>query len=242
MPPSPNRRDPWRKAPVGELQDQLLPRWFVLLCVIIVPVALIAIIVTFLVTRGGEIAVAQRRPPPAGEVTSDVGEYVTGATVPTPYEDACTALQGVQVGGGEPDRAPLRVALAALCNAGLPEETIEALSAFADQQGVVRFAQFQYTGVDSTAVIDAEPPVILINAKLQRTDPLWIAPLVVHDAVVLAGGDPSLAANELEARQAEAVACEKILATRRASRGCDDAEELLGLPDPLAELRGAGFE
>ena len=83
--------------------------------------------------------------------------------------------------------------------------------------------------------------MILLNAKLQRTDPLWIAPLIAHDAVLL-DGDHATAAGALEARRAEALVCDRVLGGRRSSRGCDDAGALLALPDPEAALREAGFQ
>ncbi|MDQ3709712.1 MAG: hypothetical protein M3387_10505, partial [Actinomycetota bacterium] len=115
------------------------------------------------------------------------------------------------------------------------------LSAFAAAGGVVRFAQFEATGVDSTARLDTDPPVILVNARLTRTDPLWIAPLVAHDTTFFQGPDPGTAEAALAARQVEDLVCDRLLAGRRESRGCTDAEALLAMPDPLAALRAAGY-
>ena len=240
MPPPTNPRDPWRKAPVGELQDQLLPRWFVLLCVALVPVALVAIVAAFVVFGRDEVPVAARRPPPAQGLTSDVGDYVVGTSDPVPYAEACPMLAGVQIAGTEADQQSLRLGLAALCNTSLPEVITDRVTLFASEGGVVRFGQFQSTGVDSTAAFDEQPPVILLNAKLQRTDPLWIAPLVAHDTTFVTV-DASTAAGALEARRAEDLVCDRILGGRRESRGCDDAEALLSSDDPEAALREAGF-
>ena len=63
---------------------------------------------------------------------------------------------------------------------------------------------------------------------------------MAHDAVLLQA-DPVTAAGALAARRAEDVVCDRILDGRRESRGCDDAEALLALPDPEAALRNAGF-
>lgn len=240
MPPPTNPRDPWRKAPVGELQEQLLPRWFVLLCVALVPVAIVAAIVAFVIFDTDEVPVAQRRPPPTGELTHDVGDYVVGTSDPVVYEEACSLLQGVQIAGSEADQQALRLGLSALCNTSLPPVISDHVTKFAQDGGIVRFAQFQSTGVDSTALRDGDPPQILLNAKLQRSDPLWIAPVVVHDVMLLAGA-PETAQGALTARQAEDLVCDRILSGRRESRGCDDAEALLGLPDPLGALRAAGY-
>lgn len=241
MPPSVNPRDPWRRAPVGELQEQLLPRWFVLTALILVPVAIVAAIAAFLVFGPDEVPVAQRRPPPGGGLTSDVGDYRVGNLEPQPYAEACPALQGVRIAGTDDDLAALRLGIAGLCNTSLEPGTEDAIRAFARDGGVVRFAQFEATGVDSAAVLDGEPSTILVNARLQRTDPLWIAPVVAHDAVVLSG-DAETVDTRLAARRAEAQVCERLLSGRRPSRGCDDAQQLLAQPDPAAALRDAGFE
>ena len=240
MPPPQHPRDPWRKAPVGEMQEQLLPRWFVILCVVLVPAAVGAAVAAFFVFGPEEVPVAARRPPPANGLSNDVGQYETGDLAPVPYEGACPLLEGVQIAGTETDQKPLRLALAGLCNVSLPGGLQERLRMFAAAGGVVRFAAFQSTGVDSTAQIDADPPRILVNAKLQRTDPLWIAPPVMHDVTVLAG-DPAAAETALGARRAEALVCDRLLGGRRESRGCADARALLGLPDPAGALRAAGF-
>ena len=241
MPPPTNPRDPWRKAPVGELQDQLLPRWFVLLCLALIPVALISIVAAFVVFGKDEVGVAQRRPPPAQGLTNDVGDYVVGESQPQPYEDACATLEGVQIAGTAEDQKALRLGLAALCNTTLPPVIADRVASFAADGGIVRFAQFQSTGVDSTAALSEQPPVILLNAKFQRTDPLWIAPLVAHDTT-FANVNASTASGALEARRAEDLVCDRILEGRRESRGCDDAEAIVGSPDAEQMLREAGFK
>lgn len=225
---------------MGELGDQLLPRWFVILAVVLVPIAIVTAIAAFALFRPAPVPVAERRPPPAGDLTTAVGDFVVGEAEPQPYTEVCPRLAGVQIAGTETDREALRLGLAALCNVSLPEEVSDRLSRFGQAGGVVRFSAFEITGVDSTAQLDAEPPRILVNAKLQLTDPLWIAPLVAHDVTFL-DTDPATAAGALEARRVEALVCERLLGGRRASRGCDDAAELLALPDPAGALRDAGF-
>lgn len=241
MPPPTNPRDPWRKAPVGELQDQLLPRWFVLLCLALIPVALVSMIAAFVVFGKGGVGVAERRPPPAQGLSSDVGDYVVGASRPAPYDAPCSMLDGVQIAGTAEDQRVLRLGLAGLCNTTLPPVIEDRVARFAANDGVVRFAQFQSTGVDSTAALAEQPPVILLNAKFQRTDPLWIAPLIAHDTTFV-NVNPATAAGALEARRAEDLVCDRLLSGRRESRGCNDAEELVGSPDAEDMLRGAGFK
>lgn len=242
MSAGPSGRDPWRRTRVGELGDQLLPRWFVVLALVSVPLAVAAAVGAFAVFGPREVPVAERRPPPpaSGDLTSDVGRFAVGASEPQAYAEACPRLRGVQIAGTDADRQALRLGLAGLCNTTLPDEVDDRLRRFAAAGGVVRFAQFEATGVDSTARLGADPPVILVNARLQRTDPLWIAPAVAHDVTFL-DADPATATGALVARRVEDLVCDRLLEGRRASRGCDDAEALLALPDPLAALRDAGF-
>lgn len=240
MPPQPSKDDPWRRAPVSELQDQILPRWFVLLAVVMVPLALIVVVAAFVLTGPDEQPVAERRPPPAGTLSNDVGSYNVGTSEPEEVSPVCPPLRGVHVAGSEQDRAVLRRGLVTLCRVDLPPEAQQALADFIADEGVVRFAQFQATGVDSTASRGEGPPVILANNKFATTEPRWIAPVVAHDVVMLQG-DPSAAETALAARRAEDAVCDAIADEVELSRGCVDAAKLLALPDPVAELRAAGY-
>jgi hypothetical protein len=240
VPPPENPRDPWRRAPVGELQEQLLPRWFVLTALISIPLAVAAVVGAFVVFGPDEVPVAARRPPPADGLTNAVGAFEVGDAEPASFDAPCPLVEDLRVAGTARDRAVLAEGLGALCDADVPAEAAEAVRAFAEADGVVRFAAFEATGVDSTTDAGADPPRILVNAKFTATTPAWIAPLLVHDAVALAG-DPADADTALAARRAEARVCEHLFAETRPSRGCDDAAALLALDDPLAALRAAGY-
>jgi hypothetical protein len=229
-------RDPWADAPVGELNDPLLPRWFVLLGAVALVAAIATAIAAFVVFGPEEVPVEARRPPPGPALTHDVGEFLIGETAEVPYEAACPHLDGVRIAGTPSDQELLRLSLAGLCNVPLDDDARAALADFAGDGGVVRFAP---TGVDSAAQLDGER--ILVNAKfVQLNRSRWIAPVIAHDAVVLAG-DPASAETALRARQVEVEVCRRILGTEDPSRGCDDAEAVVALPDPLAALRAVGF-
>jgi len=233
-------RDPWSDAPTGELGDQLLPRWFVLTAVALVVVAVGVLVAVLLAPRGDRVPVEARRPPPSLRYTTAAGEVQTGMSAPEPYDTPCELVRGVRIAGTAVDRARLRRGLAGLCNVGLPDDVAADIRAFAEQGGIVRFATFEATGVDSTAS-RTPPAAIFVNARFQRTDPLWIAPLIVHDATLRAPGRAS-AEGALTARRAELLACDRLLGTRPRSRGCADAAAILALEDPVAALRAAGFE
>lgn len=235
-------RDPWAKAPVGELGDQLLPRWFILLVVALVPVALGVFVVAFFVLAPDPEATpaAARRPPPADGFTHAIGRFEVGPAEPVAYDAPCAELDGVHIAGAEFDRDLLRRALAGVCST-LPADAVDAVEAFAAAGGVVRFAAFEATGVDSAVELDVEPPRLLVNARfVQAERARWIAPLVVHDAVMWAG-QPETAETALAAREAEAAVCRTLLGGEERSRGCDDAEAVVSLDDPLAALRAAGY-
>jgi hypothetical protein len=242
-------KDPWRNTPTSELADQVLPRWFVLTAITMIPLALAAAVGAFIVFGPDRVPPAARRPPPAGGLTTGVGDLAVGSTQPVPVDQMCPTLDGVRVAGAVADQRALITGLNALCSVRLDADVAARLREFARAGGVVRFAQFQATGVDSTADFEAEPPEIYVNAKFTRADPTWIAPLVAHDTTFL-DLDPATAGGALAARRAEAQICAELAAgpagspparPRRPSRGCGDANALLALPDPLAALQAAGF-
>lgn len=233
-------RDPWRNAPVGELSEQLLPRWFVVLAVVSVPVAIAVFVAAFVMMGSAdEMPVAERRPPPAAGLTHDVGEFAVGDTEPVAWDAGeCPLLAGVRIAGHSADLAALAAGLEALCTADLDRASAERVRAFAGGGGVVRFAVFEATGVDSAADLDGQR--ILVNGKFAQSTPAWIAPLVVHDVTLLDLG-PEQAAAALAARQAEAAVCEQLFGDGLASRACDDAAALVAADDPLADLQAAGY-
>ncbi len=241
-------RSPYDGARVEELEEPLLPRWFVLLAVALVPVAIGVAVWAFVVFGPEEVPVSERRPPPSddGTLTTDVGQYNVGDSdaEPIPLAD-CPQWRGIRAGGSEADRGRIDTALSALCEERLPQDVARGVQALARAQGVIRFAQFQATGVDSTLDLAADPPRILLNARFARaeTEPLWIAPLVAHDTTYLT--EPvGPAASALAAREAEATMCARLLGDEEdpePSRACDDARALLELLDPLRALEAAGF-
>lgn len=232
-------RDPWRNAPTSELADQVLPRWFVLTALVMVPVAVVVAVAAFLTAGPEEVPPAARRPPPANGLTTAVGDVAVGASEPVPLPDPpCPELAGVRVAGSRTDRAVLQAGLAALCRAGLGPEETALVQEFAGDGGVVRFAQFSDTGVDSTTTQDGR--TVHVNARFSVTEPAWIAPLVVHDLVTLAG-EPGTVGTALAARRAEAAACRVLFPEGGASRACADAAAVLALQDPAAALRAAGY-
>lgn len=237
-------RAPYAGARVEELEEPLLPRWFVLLLLAAIPVAIGVAIWAFVVFGTDEVPAAERRPPPSadGSLTTNVGGFNVGELAPERLSPSCGFLQGIRAAGTGTDRERIATAVEALCEVRLPTAAGPRLGAFADAGGVVRFAQFQATGVDSSMEVSGDPPRILLNARFARddTDPLWIAPLLVHDTTYLELS-PGSASAALEAREHEAAVCAELFAESRPSRACEDAAAVLELLDPLRALESAGF-
>ena len=231
-------RDPWRRTRVGEQGDPLLPRWFVILAVVAVPLGLAVSVVAFFGFGRGDVAVAERRPAGSGEMTTAVGRIVAGDAAPVPFAAPCPVVDGIQIAGEQGDLRVLREGLAALCRRALPAEVVRPLRALAHSGGVVRFAVFARTAVDATARRGAAP-VVYLDAKYSRTEPEWLAPLVVYEAVMLGGETASVDA-VLRARRAERTVC-RTLGLEMRTPGCRDAAALLALPDPAAALGAAGY-
>lgn len=233
-------RDPWADAPTSELGDQVLPRWFVLTAAAAVLAAIAVTAVALLLPGRSAVPVEARRPPPSDAFTTAVGTIEVGTSAPTAYDAPCGLLDGLRLAGTPADQARLRRGLAALCTTSVRADAEAALRALARRDAVVRYATFEATGVDSTATRDDRSPTVLINTRFQRTQPAWVAPLVVHDAMMLAG-DAATATTAAAAREAEALVCARVLGDDTDSRACQDAYAIMSLDDPVAALRGAGF-
>ncbi len=233
-------RDPWANAPTGELGDQVLPRWFVLTAIGAVVAAVVVAVIAFRPPGRASVPVEARRPPASSEYTTAVGGLEVGGSGPVAYDAACGLLDGLRLAGADGDRAQLQRGLAVLCDVALPVAVASDVRAFAADGGVVRFATFEATGVDSTASRTDADPTIFVNTRFQRTPAAWIAPLIAHDATLLQR-DPTTAAAAIAARRAEAEVCDRLQAADDQSRACADARAVLSLDDPAAALRAAGF-
>lgn len=226
-------RDPYEGLPTDELAEPILPRWFVLLALATVPVAAVVFALAFFGLGRGETPLAERRPPPGEGMTSDVGDLVVGEREPTAHDPECDAAAGYQVAGTEADRAQLAAGLDALCDVPTRERAFAA--ALGEHEPVVRFAAFEATGVDVTS----DGTTVYVNARYSQLPSDLLAPLIVYQAV-LTEGDPAEAETVLAARRAELAVCESVV--EQPGRACEDAEELLSLPDPEAALQESGFQ
>lgn len=200
-----------------------------------VVVGAVALVAAFLVFRPKDQAVATLRPPPADGYTHDIGGAPAVEGPVTELDAACPRLDGVRLGGTAADVELLARGLAPLCDVSDHADLVEAFAAAA---GTVRFAEFPATTVDS--VTSLAEPLILVNARFSVTEPSWIAPLVIHDLVTLAG-EPGAAATALAAREAEFDACVALFSQSYASPSCADAATLVALDDPVSALQEVGY-
>ena len=218
--------------PVDELDEPILPRWFVLTMLASIPLALVVFVLAFFGFGRTEVPVAERRPPPANDLSADVGVLAAGERDPVPHEPECPAVDGLGVAGASDDRGLLAATLDVLC--AVPEVTDD-VAALADQEVAVRYASFQRAGVD----VASDASTVYLDARHVDVEPALAAPLIAYESALRMA--PSIDAEAVvSARAAELAACDRLLAER--TRPCEDAAALLDLVDPVAALRDAGFD
>ncbi|MDX1659870.1 MAG: hypothetical protein R3343_13705 [Nitriliruptorales bacterium] len=240
--PTPIVDDGRPTLPTGE---PVLARWFVVLMLVLVPVGLAVIVWAFIAASGGPLPPAERRPPGTAEVTHDRGEATLAESVASESGPSCAS--GITVVGDSGGRATGTRALGALCQLlrnddyPLAEAGLEAWSA---NDGRLRVAVFERSGLDSSARVEDGAIVIEINPKFQFEDAVRAAPAILHELVHLGQswpGEPVTAAQEIAAVQAQARACDTLVFVQQEPRGCLDAVELLELDAPRDALVDAGF-
>ena len=246
--------EPARKPGPGGVGDGLpslpsgepvLARWFVIAMLVLVPIGVGVAIWAFLSIRDTTIPVAERRPAGTAEVTHDRGQGALGESTDRAPGPACA--EDIDVVGDANARATATRTLSALCQIlqrGSFPEAEEGLRRWAEQDGALRFAVFERTGLDSSARVEDGEVIIELNAKFQFDDATLAAPMVLHELVHLAGGWPGSpvgADGELAAMAAQDAACERLVARGSLPRGCGDAAELLELQDPRSALVEAGY-
>ncbi len=226
--------------------EPVLHRWFVILMLVLVPAGIAVTVWAFLSIGRESIDVAARRPVGTATVTHDRGDAALNRTTDRVAGPGCAG--GITLVGDRGATAAGRRALSATCQlleSGRFPTAQQGLARWAAEDGVLRFAVFERSGVDSSARIDDGHPVIELNARYQFQDATQAAPFVVHELVHLASGGwpgaPVTAAGELAAMQAQAAACGRLAFATQAPRGCVDAETLAAADDPLARLQAAGY-
>lgn len=229
--------------PTGE---PVLARWFAIAMLILVPVGIGMSIWAFLSTDREVLTAAERRPVGTAEVTHERGQAALNEILSADPGPSCASEIDVVGDQGAIDAG--KRALGAACqliSRGVVDDVAaEGLAVWVRNEGVLRFAVFEVTGLDSSARIEDGRPVIELNAKFQFEDATRAAPAILHELVHLAGewpGQPVGDADELRAVEVQAQACDNLVFADEPPRGCLDAEELLADPDPLSQLGDAGY-
>lgn len=226
--------------------EPILPRWFVISMLLLVPLGVGITIWAFGSTEREVIPVAERRPPGTGRVTHERGDAALNRTREAEPGPGCAA--GIELFGDEGARAAGRTALSATCqllaNQDLPEAE-RGLGRWAEQGGRLRFAVFELTGVDASTRVEEGRLVMELNIRFVFEDAAQAAPFVLHELVHLGRGrwpgQAVTAEGELAAMRVQGRACELLTFASQPPRGCLDAEDLLSADDPREFLREAGF-
>ncbi len=225
--------------------EPLLQRWFVIAMLVLVPVAAGVVVWAFTAITGTEIGPAERRPPGTETVTHDRGDAVLNEV--REAESGPWCAEEIAVVGDESARAASRRALSAACqllDTGRFPLAEEGLDRWAEEEGVLRMAVFELTGVESSARTEDGRLVVELNAKFQFEPGAHASPMLVHQLTLLGQGMPGVrvtAEAELEAARAQHRACERLTFRDDRPRGCADVAQLLALDDPLDALHAAGF-
>ncbi len=228
--------------------EPVLPRWFAIIMVILVPLGIAITAWAFLSIESEDISPAARRPPGTAEITHERGGAALNEIVDTEDGPGCTA--GMTLVGDIGARAALRRALSTVCGLIARDELgLDLTAAGVDaavREGIrVRMAVFELTGVDASSRVEDGTIVMELNAKFQFRDASSAAPILASELAHFAQGFPGRAVSaqsQLAALLEQRIACKNLTARGDLPRGCLDVEQLMLDPDPLAALIAAGFD
>lgn len=240
----PLRGDGLPALPTGE---PVLARWFVILMLLLVPVAIAVTVWAFLSIPGGDdVAPAERRPVGGASVTIDRGDAQLGESTET--EPGPTCAEPIALVGDSGARAAGARAMEQTCTLlgqGDYEAAREGLRAWVASSGQLRFATFEVAAVGGSARVEDDAIVLELNARYLFEDARRAAPVVLHQLVLIGDPDwpgaPVSAERELRAAEIHADACDRMTFQTQDPPGCGDVRDLLAEPDPLAALIEAGF-
>lgn len=212
--------------------------------------AALALIALLLVwpPRPAALPLAERRSPPRGVLSHDVGRIVPApvpSVLPVGPAAPCTALARVTIEGGVAARQRLMAGLRPLCALTGPSISPELRDGIAGLDGVVlRFAAFQRSGEEASTDLPAGR--IFVNLRFARTNTptILVTPILVHEGWHLAHqGERVTASGEFKAREAELGACRQLIDRDKWIRNCEDAENIVNLGEEraVALLMTAGF-
>jgi hypothetical protein len=232
---------PWPRLP-----------WWLWLAAVVTTVVMVAVAVALVRSPPGQLPVAARRSPPAGDLSHGVGTVRVPILEPANRAllvrrtAGCPRLDRVTLLGTAGEVALLEQAAERLCALRSTAPVQRARDGLQRARAQVAFAEFQLAINESTTDFGRDPPLVLVHAKFQQGEaaPERVAVVLAHEGAHLADGHPPTAAGELEARKAELDACGRLFTGgAQPNRGCADAAALLAGDDAsaLARLKEAGY-
>jgi hypothetical protein len=234
-----DRPAPRKRGEPGLRFIDAMPRPLLVLLLVAGVVAIAASVIVILrPPKFNTVAVQDRRPPPRGSLTHDVGRIVPGplpSQVPS-VTPPCPAVSGTHIMAGGPGVQRLRAVMVQICSlsrGGVPADVTTAIAGL--KGATIRYAGFGRPGVESTADIRTKTIWLNIKFSQQRLPVEQLAPVVLHEGWHLANpGDLVTAEQELDARRAEVATCRQLIEIDKWPRWCQDARALTELPQTRA--------
>jgi len=247
----PRRLDPDEVAALKARPWPRLP-WWLWLAVAVTTVAMVVVATGLFRAVPGQLPVAARRSPPAGDLSHGVGDIRVpvlerqnqGLVVRRPA--SCPRLDRVTLVGTAAEVALLDAAADQLCALRSTAPIQRAREGLQKAGATVEFAEFELSINESTTDFGTAPPTVMVHAKFQQGGAAAerVAVVLAHEGSHVADGGPPTAAAELAARKAELDACGRLFTGgAQPNRGCADAAALLATDDAgaLARLKEAGY-
>ncbi len=243
-PPLPPLRDDGLPTlPTGE---PVLARWFVLVMLMLVPVAVAVTVIAWQAASREPPPAIERRSPGSETITTERGDALfpeTDASEPGP-----SCAEDVLLTGDRSAVSAARRALSATCQliagGGLPLAAA-GLEVWLASDASTRVGTFERSGVDASARSEDGRIVLELNARYLFEDATRAAPVVVHQLALIGQPDwpgaPVSAQAEADALAEQSRACGGLSLPDGIPRPCRDARELLDLDDLVAALVDVGF-
>lgn len=226
--------------------EPVLARWFVIVMLLLVPIALVVSLFAWRATEREPLGTIERRPIGGPTFTIDRGDAQFPEALDTEPGPDCAAAATLI--GDDSARAAARRSLGATCqlvrDLDLPVAAA-GLEAWLASDGLMRVGVFERSGIDASTRLEDGRLVLELNARFLFEDATRAAPALIHQFVLM--GQPDwpgatvTADAELTAAHEQLVACARLVLPAGLPRACTDAEELLALDDARAALIAAGF-
>jgi len=243
-PPLPPLRDDG--LPTLATGEPVLARWFVIVMLLLVPVAIAVTVIAWQAASREPPAAIERRSVGTATVTTDRGDALfpeSDAAEPGP-----SCAEEVLLTGDRSAVSAARRALSATCQliaSGELPLAAAGLEAWLQAGAVARVGTFERSGVDASARSEEGGIVLELNARYLFEDATRAAPVVVHQLALIGQldwpGMPVSAQAEAAALAEQLRACGRLSLPDGTPRPCRDAAELLGLDDLVGALIGVGF-